>query len=300
MHIFPTDEEVEQAAALLVSEYKVSPQLLGQIFDTEQRDQANSILQSLGGTRLKTLDLARLLIQRKGPGLFAGSRVEIRELRLHLLRQLSDEQIQRLFDRHPPANSNISSPSHMRKPLADKKWHSGKHWARDFIAVLNFPPIFAGVAQGEKVQTIHDVPPLKVPPKLAEFQEGLKKRMLEVLARYGVRTRCVVTLPTGGGKTRVAVEAFIDWMQPRFAEGKYLVWVAQSEELCEQAIACIEQMWGAREFVGPLRIYRFFGDGKFPRTNSVEVPWLRAFNSFITVSKRVMRLWRQSSRTRER
>lgn len=49
MHIFPTDEEVERAADLLVNTYGVSPQLLGQLFGTEQRDQANSILQSLGG-----------------------------------------------------------------------------------------------------------------------------------------------------------------------------------------------------------------------------------------------------------
>lgn len=259
MHIFPTNEEVEQAAELLATTYRVSAQLLGQLFDTEQRDQANSILHALGGTRLAALDVARLLVQREGPGLFAGSRHEIRELRLHLLRQLSDEQVQSLFERHQPSNRSITSPSHMRKPLAEKKWHSGKHWARDFVDVLRFPSVFAGVVQAEKVPTVHDVPPLKVPPKLAEFQAGLKKRMLDVLARDGDRTRCVVTLPTGGGKTRVAVEAFIDWMQPRFAEGKYLVWIAQSEELCEQAVACIEQMWGFREFVGSLRIYRFFG-----------------------------------------
>jgi superfamily II DNA or RNA helicase len=259
MHIYPTDDEVEEAAKLLVNRYQVSAQLLGQLFDTAQRDQANSILQSLGGTRLAVLDVARLFVQREGPGLFAGSRDAVRDLRLHLLRKMSDEQVQTLFELHPPSNRSISSPAHMRKPLAEKKWHSGKHWARDFVAALGFPPIFAGVVQGEKVPTIHDVPPLKVPPKLAEFQTSLKKRMLEVLARDGDRTRCVVTLPTGGGKTRVAVEAFIDWMQPRFAAGKYLVWIAQSEELCEQAIACIEQMWGSREFVGPLRIYRFFG-----------------------------------------
>jgi superfamily II DNA or RNA helicase len=53
-------------------------------------------------------------------------------------------------------------------------------------------------------------------------------------------------------------------MQPRFAAGKYLIWIAQSEELCEQAIACIEQMWGSREFVGPLRIYRYFGGRDVP------------------------------------
>jgi len=259
MHIFPTDEEVEQAAELLVTTYNVSAQLLGQLFNTEQRDQANSILHSLGGTRLAAVDVARLLVQREGPGLFAGGQVEIRELRLHLLKQLSDEKVQGLFERYQPPNRSITSPSHMRKPLAEKNWHSGKHWARDFVAALGFPSIFAGVVQAEKVPTIHDVPPLKVPPKLAAFQTSLKNRMLAVLARDGDRTRCVVTLPTGGGKTRVAVEAFIDWMQPRFAGGKYLVWIAQSEELCEQAIACIEQMWGSREFVGPLRIYRFFG-----------------------------------------
>ena len=74
---------------------------------------------------------------------------------------------------------------------------------------------------------------------MADFQVGLKRRMLEVLVRDGIRSRSVVTLPTGGGKTRVAVEAFIDWMQPRFAAGQYLLWVAQSEELCEQAIASL-------------------------------------------------------------
>jgi len=88
--------------------------------------------------------------------------------------------------------------------------------------------------------------------------------MLEVLERDGQKTRCIVTLPTGGGKTRVAVEAFIDWMQPRFAEGKYLIWIAQSEELCEQAIECIKQMWGSREFVSSLSIYRFFGSRNIP------------------------------------
>ncbi|HEX4954954.1 MAG TPA: DEAD/DEAH box helicase family protein [Thermoanaerobaculia bacterium] len=264
MHIFPTDEEVEQAAGLLVNTYGVSAQLLGQLFDTEQRDQANSILQALGGTRLSSLDVARLLVQREGPALFSGSKEVTRELRLHILNGLPDERVQELFERNPPAGKNITAVSRMRRPLARMKWTSGKRWARDFVASAGFPLIFAGVDQREKVPTIHDVPPLKVPPKLARFQEQLKERMLQVLEHYGARTRCVVTLPTGGGKTRVAVEAFIDWMQPRFDEGKYLIWIAQSEELCEQAIACLEQMWGSREFVRPLRIYRFFGGRDIP------------------------------------
>lgn len=264
MHIFPTDEEVELAANLLINTYKVSPQILGQLFGAEQRDQANSILHSLGSKRLKTIDVARLLIQRDGPALFAGSHKITRELCLCLLDKVSDEEIQSLYFKHSVTNKNILQPSRMRKPLAEKKWHSGKHWASDFVNTTGFPTIFAGIETGEKVPTITDVLPRKAPPELADFQEVLKKRMCEVLERDGAKTRCIVTLPTGGGKTRIAVEAFIDWLQPRFAEGKYLVWIAQSEELCEQAIACIEQMWGEREFVSPLRIYRFFGGRDIP------------------------------------
>ena len=48
-------------------------------------------------------------------------------------------------------------------------------------------------------------------------------------------------------------------MHRRFANGQYLVWVAQSEELCEQAISCIQQMWGSREYPSALRVYRYFG-----------------------------------------
>ena len=85
MNIFPTEDEINLASDLLVNKYKVSSQLLGRLFDTNQRDQANDILQSLGHTRLKAFDIARLLIQREGPELFGGKSPAIRELRLHLL-----------------------------------------------------------------------------------------------------------------------------------------------------------------------------------------------------------------------
>ncbi len=264
MQIFPTNDEIELAANLLVKTYKVSSKLLGQLFNAKQRDRANSILNSLGGKRLSTYELARLFVMRKGPELFSGNRVVTLRLRRHLLNQLSEKEVTELFKNHNPTNKKISSSSHMRNPLAKKRWHAGKGWARDFVAALGFPPIFAGVIHPAKVPTIQDVPPLMIPPKLVDFQESLKAKMLEVLEKEGTRARCVVTLPTGGGKTRVAVESFIDWMQPRFAIGKYLIWIAQSEELCEQAIACIDQMWSSREFVGSLRIYRYFGGRDIP------------------------------------
>jgi superfamily II DNA or RNA helicase len=42
----------------------------------------------------------------------------------------------------------------------------------------------------------------------------------------------VLTLPTGAGKTRTTVEALADWWLAD-RQGEFILWIAQSEELCE-------------------------------------------------------------------
>lgn len=181
-----------------------------------------------------------MLIYRDGAYLFSGSSETVRNLRKKLLECLLPEDIIELFGRHGNNNNNnIKTPSYMIRPLIEKRWHSGGAWPADFVKVLGFPPIFAGVHQRNTKPSYEDIEPRELLPDLVEFQIGLKEKMLKVLEKEGHKTRCLVTLPTGGGKTRVAVEAFIDWMIPHFSEYKYLVWIAQSEELCEQVISCL-------------------------------------------------------------
>jgi superfamily II DNA or RNA helicase len=62
----------------------------------------------------------------------------------------------------------------------------------------------------------------------------------------------------------VAVEAFLEWMQYKFDENKFMIWIAQSEELCEQCISCIEELWKDTEFILPLKVYRYFSKYNFP------------------------------------
>ena len=264
MKISPNKVEIGIAADLLVNRYNISSQLLGQLFGVESRDQANGIRKNLGHSTLNRMELAKLLIYMKGSALFSGSSEEVKKLRRHLLSQLDPKKLRILFQRHASIDNAINSPSYMITPLVNKKWHPNGIWSADFIKSLGFPDIFSGVKQKQNLPTITDVEPLSPVPKLVQFQQDLKEKMLQVLNYEGDRTRCIVTLPTGGGKTRVAVEAFIDWMQPRFSEGKYLVWIAQSEELCEQVISCVQQMWGSREFVSALRIYRYYGGRHIP------------------------------------
>ncbi|WP_138418222.1 DEAD/DEAH box helicase [Aquibacillus sediminis] len=261
MNTYLTENDIRRTAHLLIDEYKVDENLLIKFIGKEKYVQLNNMLIELEEGQMDKYQLVRMLIVEKGPHLFAGSDDVVRKLRSYLLKQLEDNKLIQLYERNPISNKKIKSPSYMPNALANKRWVMGKGWARDFVQTLGFPLIFSGISSPKDHSTdpIQDIEPRKIVPPLVEYQKGLKEKMLSVLNQERNKTRCVVTLPTGGGKTRIAVESFIDWMQPRFNEGKYLLWIAQGEELCEQAISCIADMWQDREFPETLRVYRYFG-----------------------------------------
>lgn len=260
MNAFPSETDINQTLALLVDHYKVPDSIIKAMFGEHNYFKLNRLLDNLGENQINIRELTRMLILEKGAYLFSGSSEEVRNLREHLLRQLAKEELIDLYNRNPSPNKKITSPSYMIRPLVQKMWKVGGTWPRDFVRTLGFPFIFSGISipKSNSTEAVLDIEPRKVVPPLADFQLKLKERMLEVLNLEGKKTRCVVTLPTGGGKTRIAVESFIEWMQVRFAEGKFLLWIAQSEELCEQAISCITDMWQDKEFPESLRVYRYF------------------------------------------
>src|SRR5262249_11536314 len=99
---------------------------------------------------------------------------------------------------------------------------------------------------------------------LWEFQREVKNKLDRVLGESGKRG--IVTLPTGAGKTRVAVESIRDRLisaydyTTRAARNATVLWLAHTEELCEQACACFKQVWQASENVCPLLLVRFWGN----------------------------------------
>lgn len=69
--------------------------------------------------------------------------------------------------------------------------------------------------------------------------------------------RVVLHMPTGAGKTRTAMNVIAEHL--RLREPTIIVWLAHTEELCEQAASEFEKAWSAlgnRE----VEIYRFWGD----------------------------------------
>lgn len=144
-----------------------------------------------------------------------------------------------------------------------KRWHPGKEAAIDFVVRTGFPRELAGIPTPASLPDYEYLEGRFRLHSLRDFQVEVKDCLLERLRVPG--QRAIVALPTGAGKTRVAVEAIRDWLTGRYridtgtANANTVLWLAHTEELCEQAYACFKQVWEGSESVCPLHLVRFWG-----------------------------------------
>ena len=143
------------------------------------------------------------------------------------------------------------------------RWTPGKDAAIAFVKKTGFPEELIGIpSEGRRpdYEYIEGRPNLG---PLVEFQQELKSKILsDVLHQVGKRH--IASLPTGAGKTRVAVESIREWMsvkwsEERVGEGNSVLWLAHTEELCEQAYECFKQVWEANSNNCPAVLFRFWG-----------------------------------------
>lgn len=145
-----------------------------------------------------------------------------------------------------------------------RRWHPGKASAAEFVLRSGFPHELAGVPTREVAPDLEYLEgrfPLR---PLLPFQREVQRGVLETL-QEPIGRRCIVALPTGAGKTRVAVESIAWWFFDRYdrerdvARQGAVLWLAHTEELCEQACTCFKQVWEASENVCPTTLVRFWG-----------------------------------------
>lgn len=147
---------------------------------------------------------------------------------------------------------------------APGRWHAGKSGAQHFVRETSFPLELAGIPSPDRPPS-HEYLEGRVDLKpLIAFQKEVQRGLLERLQQHA-RGRGIVTLPTGAGKTRVAVESIQYWLTERWnqfesraVQGAAL-WLAHTEELCEQAYVCFRQVWQSQERTCPLLLVRFWG-----------------------------------------
>jgi superfamily II DNA or RNA helicase len=124
---------------------------------------------------------------------------------------------------------------------------AGSRRAITFVRQLGFGPEYAG-SEEERREGLIKVEGPSTLPNLHDFQSGIKDACLGLVLHPSGQGRALMSLPTGAGKTRIAVQALVEAYQSGLSG--LVLWIAQSDELCEQAVQTWAEVWHA---LGPQR-----------------------------------------------
>ena len=93
--------------------------------------------------------------------------------------------------------------------------------------------------------------------QLFEHQISACRKAARILE--GTVPRVLLHMPTGAGKTRTAMNLIAHFARHRLDIGDVVIWLAHSEELCEQAAEEFEKAWTALG-IRKLTLHRCFGE----------------------------------------
>ena len=151
---------------------------------------------------------------------------------------------------------HIGSPS---------QW-AGSAAAVRFVRSLGFSDEWAGERRKKPDPFLEVEGPYSLPP-LHDYQRVIVENVLNMLRdtqRDGAERRGMISMPTGSGKTRVAVQAIVEALRDDSFRGGIL-WVADREELCEQAVEAWRQVWSSiGTEAARLRISRMWAEQPAP------------------------------------
>jgi superfamily II DNA or RNA helicase len=139
--------------------------------------------------------------------------------------------------------------------IVPSQWVGG-YQTRKFVTDLGFPIEFAGFESADRSEHF-DVSGPSVLPSLHEFQRLAANNLKDFFKNQERKRRGVLSLPTGSGKTRVTVQAICESLKEGVVSGPIL-WVAQSDELCEQAVGAWEEVWRSEGSTDSLRVNRLW------------------------------------------
>jgi len=160
--------------------------------------------------------------------------------------QLTDERLFEIVSNlHGSSLLKVLKPALSEAGIETPDQFRGGKTAQEFVKELGFSPAMAGESIKKKPEREEFVGPVGLNP-LHRYQETTSKKIVDLLAGDTKHSRGLVQLPTGAGKTRVAVESVIREIKkaPK-EEHRLVIWIAQSEELCEQAIETWTYVWQA-------------------------------------------------------
>jgi superfamily II DNA or RNA helicase len=181
--------------------------------------------------------------------------------------QLAELTIAQLGPATLPALKGTLAAEGLKPP---SRWNTVE--ARAFVASIGFPDEFAASPESQREAEEFISGPIEL-KELHNFQKEVLEGIQQVIDAGTGRRRGVVCLPTGAGKTRVCVQAAVLLVLAEASTNRSVIWVAQTDELCEQAVQAFRQVWlnlGTQRT--DLRIVRLWGGNPNPAGQEPEKP----------------------------
>ena len=125
-----------------------------------------------------------------------------------------------------------------------KQWAGGPQTVA-FVRSLGLGEEWAGERNTRRDPYIEVEGPYSLPP-LHGYQRKVVGKVRDLMQSDGAASerRGMISMPTGSGKTRVAVQAIVEAIREDGFKGGIL-WVADRDELCEQAVEGWRQVWSS-------------------------------------------------------
>lgn len=225
------------------------------LIGTELLDRLESIVPVLSSDENETLNLFRKERLAQLADAFIGDRIFADpEARRMVLESQSPDTIQKLIEK--------TETSHMSEDdLVEKLVQRG--WKDRSFALTVLEELGSNLAHAPAVQVsspeIEVIEAPEVPFKpLKDYQTAV---YFEAVHQLRIpRSRFILQMPTGSGKTRVAMEILANFLNEA-TQNTVVIWFAHSGELCEQAYEAFNQVW---QHVGRDRVtvLRSWGSGK--------------------------------------
>ncbi|SDH44247.1 DEAD/DEAH box helicase [Agrococcus jejuensis] len=139
---------------------------------------------------------------------------------------------------------------------------AGNAAAVTWVESFGFSPSLAGSRPIPSAPPVVVVPGRPDLPPLHDYQQEALRGIQSVILGAGVNEpaqKAMVQLPTGAGKTRTAAESVLRMFDDGRLVGPVL-WIAQTKELCEQAVQTWSEVWRWIASSEPLTIGRLWGD----------------------------------------
>jgi superfamily II DNA or RNA helicase len=162
---------------------------------------------------------------------------KIREVMLSGLQIRSAEKFQQLTElllSHGAESESIGD-------LSMVDFRMGTALSQSYCSHLGLPESFAYRGTSDNRSGMEIIRSVKRLPPLIDFQERIQSLAKETFeSEHG---RAMIVMPTGSGKTRTSIEATLGWLLVNSEWPSTLVWIADREELCEQAFQSFKQIF---------------------------------------------------------